>query len=188
MIDRLEASRYMVSRLRDELVVGSVGNDKYDLAAAGDRARNFYMWNAMGLASATALGLAMARPETKVIVYEGDGSLLMNLGVLATIAVRYPENLIYICWDNRQYHMTGGQPTATAFRTDLGKVAEGAGIEKVERVETLSAFQRAIDRALVEPGPWFIHCPIEEKGANATIPKSPTYLKHRFMDALGVTH
>jgi len=168
-------------------VVASLGNDKYDLMAAGDRNRNFYMWNAMGLASSMGLGLAMARPETRVIVSEGDGSLLMNLGALATIAVRSPENLVYVSWDNRQYAMTGGQETATAFRTDLAKVAEGAGIAHVERVETLAAFQKAFDRALTEPGPWFIHVPCITGEPKGKLPP-PTTIKQRFMEALGVSH
>ncbi|MBI4082447.1 MAG: hypothetical protein HY423_07530 [Candidatus Lambdaproteobacteria bacterium] len=188
MIDRTEASKYLVGKLKDELVVTSLANEKYDLQSCGDRARNFYNWNAMGMASSLGLGLAMARPELKVIVYDGDGSLLMNLGSLTTIASREPKNLIHIVWDNRSYAMTGGQPTATAFHTDLAKVAEGAGYPKVERVETLAAFRQAADRALKEPGPWFIHCLMEEKPVKGGGLPSPTAIKQRFMDALGVHH
>ena len=84
--------------------------------------------------------------------------------------------------------MTGGQPTATAFRTDLAKMAEGAGYPKVERVETLAAFQNAADRALTEPGPWFIHCLNEEKPIKVGGLQSPTAIKHRFMNAIGAHH
>ncbi len=188
MIDRTEASKYLVGKLQDELVVTSLGNEKYDLRAGGERDRNFYNWNAMGMASSMGLGLAMARPELKVIVYDGDGSLLMNLGSLATIASREPENLIHIVWDNRSYAMTGGQPTATACRTNLAKVAEGAGYPRVERVETLATFQSAVDRALKEPGPWFIHCLTQEKPVAGGGLPSPTAIKHRFMDAIGARH
>jgi thiamine pyrophosphate-dependent acetolactate synthase large subunit-like protein len=188
MIDRAEASRYLVGRLNDELVVTSLGNEKYDLRQAGDRDRNFFNWNSMGLASSLGLGLAMAQPDLKVIVYDGDGALLMNLGSLATIAARQPKNLIHIVWDNRSYAMTGGQPTATAFHTDLGKVAEGAGYPKVERVETLAAFQNVTDRALKEPGPWFLHCLTEVKPAKSGGLSSPTANKHRFMNAIGARH
>ena len=188
MINRLEASKYMTSKLSDELVVTSLGNEKKDLAEAGDRDRNFYMWNSMGMASSMGLGVAMARPETKVITVDGDGALLMNLGSLATYAVRNPPNLMHICWDNRMYQLTGGQPTATAFRTDLAKVAEGCGFapEKVFRCETLDAFKAAFDQALTEPGPHFILGLTDSTAATGTIPKSPTYLRHRFMAALGV--
>ncbi len=188
MIDRSEASKYLVSKLTDELVVTSLGNEKYDLRACGDRERNFYNWNAMGMASSLGLGLAMARPELKVIVYDGDGSLLMNLGSLATIALREPKNLIHIVWDNRSYAMTGGQPTATAYHTDLAAVAKGAGYPNVARVESFAEFKSAADRALAEPGPWFIHCLMQEKPlAGGGLP-SPTAIKHRFMDAIGARH
>ncbi len=188
MIDRLEASRYLVGRLSDELIVASLGNSKYDLSAAEDRDFNFYMWNSMGMASSMGLGLAMARPERKVIIVDGDGALLMNLSSLATETVRNPPNLIHLVWDNHMHHLTGGQPTATAFRTDLAKVAEGCGFEKVARVETLDAFKSAIDRALEEPGPHFILALNEEKGSTGQVPASPTFIKHRFMTALGTTH
>ena len=188
MIDRTEASKYLVSKLTDELVVTSLGNEKYDLRSSGERNRNFYNWNAMGMASSMGLGMAMARPDLRVIVYDGDGSLLMNLGSLATIALREPRNLIHIVWDNRSYAMTGGQPTATAYRTDLAAIARGAGYPKVERVETFEQFKSAADRALVEPGPWFIHCLMQEKPiAGGGLP-SPTAIKHRFMDAIGAHH
>jgi len=188
VIDRGEASKYLVGKLKDELVVTSLGNEKYDLRAGGERARNFYNWNSMGMASSLGLGLAMARPELKVIVYDGDGSLLMNLGSLATIALREPKNLIHIVWDNRSYAMTGGQPTATAFRTDLGAIARGAGYPKVERVESLAAFQSAAERALNEPGPWFIHCLTQERPVAGGGLPSPTAIKQRFMDAIGARH
>jgi thiamine pyrophosphate-dependent acetolactate synthase large subunit-like protein len=188
MIDRGEASKYLVGRLKDEIIITSLGNEKYDLRAAGERDRNFYNWNAMGMASSLGLGLAMARPELKVIVYDGDGSLLMNLGALATIAMREPKNLIHIVWDNRSYAMTGGQPTATAYRTDLGAIARAAGFPRVERVETLETFANAVDRALAEPGPWFLHCIMEEKPVAGKGLPSPTAIKQRFMDAIGAHH
>lgn len=188
MIERLEASQYIVSKLTDELVVASLGNPGYDLHNAKDRPRNFYMWNAMGMACSVALGLAMARPQERVICLDGDGSLLMNLGSLATETVRNPKNFIHIVWDNRSYELTGKQPTATAFRTDLAKVAEGAGYapEKVERVESIAAFRKAFDRAMGGDGPWFIHALVENNRGKGHRPPSPTYIKHRVMIALGL--
>jgi thiamine pyrophosphate-dependent acetolactate synthase large subunit-like protein len=83
--------------------------------------------------------------------------------------------------------LTGKQPTATAFKTDLAKMAEGAGIPKVERVESLPAFQGVFDRALAEDGPWFILALIEQDRAKPPRPpRSPTYIKHRFMTDLGL--
>ena len=188
MIDRAEASQYLVGRLKDEVVITSLGNEKYDLRACGERERNFYNWNAMGLAPSIGLGLAMARPDLKVIVYDGDGSLLMNLGALATVAMIEPKNLIHIVWDNRSYAMTGGQPTATAYRTDLAAIARAAGYPKVESIDALAAFKGAIDRALAEPGPWFIHCLTLVKPVVSGGLPSPTAIKHRFMDAIGARH
>ncbi len=186
MIDRLEALKYLVGRLDGELVLASLGNEKTDLVVAKDRHRNFYMWNAMGMAGSMALGLAMARPADKVIVLEGDGALLMNLGSLATAMVRSPPNLVHIVWDNRMYHLTGQQPTAAAFRTDLGRVAAGCGCVSVARCETLEAFKEAAERALTSDGPHFIHALNDEKGSGGALPGSPTFIKHRFKAALGL--
>ena len=97
----------------------------------------------MGMASSMGLGLAIARPQQKVIVLDGDGALLMNLNSLPTAAARGARNLIHVIWDNRQFELTGGQPTHTAFGTDLAKLAQGAGFEKVETVETQEAFEGA---------------------------------------------
>ena len=187
MINRLQATRYLVQQLTNEPVIASLGNPKFDLFTAQDRPQNFYMWNSMGMASSMGLGLAIARPDVKVIVLDGDGALLMNLNSLPTAAARAPVNLIHIIWDNRQFELTGGQPTHTAFRTNLGALALGAGFEQVESVETQEAFERAFSRALQNPGPWVIVALIDSERATGRPPKSPTYIKHRFMQSLGVT-
>jgi thiamine pyrophosphate-dependent acetolactate synthase large subunit-like protein len=186
MLNRLQATRYIVQHVTDEPIIASLGNPKFDLFTAQDRPQNFYMWNSMGMASSMGLGLAMARPQQKVIVLDGDGALLMNLSSLTTAAVRAPRNLIHVIWDNRQFELTGGQPTHTAFGTDLAKLAQGAGFEKVETVATQEAFEGAFSRALREPGPWIIVAMIDTERAAGRPPKSPTYIKHRFMESLGV--
>ena len=187
MIDRLEGSKYVVGKIgKDDLLIGAVGNPASDLAGAEDRDLNFYMWNAMGSAASFALGLAMARPENRVIVLQGDGCLLMNLGSLATETICYPANLIHIVWDNRMYHLTGKQPSASAYRTDIGIMAEGCGFESMERCESLDAFKAAFDKAMAAPGPHFIHAINDDKGPAGHFPRSPTFIRHRFMSALGV--
>lgn len=189
MMNMLEASQALVRRLSDDdLVVAGLGNPKYALFEASDRARNFYVWNAMGMTASIGLGMAMARPDKRVVILQGDGCLLMNLGALATEAWRKPRNLVHICWDNRMYELTGQQPTATAGPADLARIAEGAGLSKVERVETLSAFEASVDRALSEEGPWFIHALVDSRRGKLRPPKSPTFIKHRFMTDLGVEH
>ena len=119
MINRLQATRYLVQQLTNEPIIASLGNPKFDLFTAQDRPQNFYMWNSMGMASSMGLGLAIARPDVKVIILDGDGALLMNLNSLPTAAARAPVNLIHVIWDNRQFELTGGQPTHTAFHTTL---------------------------------------------------------------------
>ncbi len=186
MINRLQATRYVVEQVSDEPIIASLGNAKFDLFTAQDRPQNFYMWNSMGMASSMGLGLAMARPQQNVIVLDGDGALLMNLNSLPTAAARAPRNLIHVIWDNCQFELTGGQPTHTAFRADLGLLARGAGFDKVATVETQDAFEAAFSRALREPGPWIIVAYIDSTRAPGRPPKSATLIKHRFMQSLGV--
>jgi thiamine pyrophosphate-dependent acetolactate synthase large subunit-like protein len=184
MINRLQATRYIVSQLHDEPIVASLGNAKFDLYTAGDRPQNFYMWNSMGLASSMGLGLAMARPHQKVIILDGDGALLMNLNSLPTAAARAPENLVHVIWDNRQFELTGGQPTHTAVCADLAALARGAGFTHVTAVDTQPAFEAAFSQALQGPGPWIIVAHIDTERASGRPPKSPTLIKHRFMQSL----
>jgi thiamine pyrophosphate-dependent acetolactate synthase large subunit-like protein len=186
MLNRLQATRYLVAQLTDEPIIASLGNPKYDLFAAQDRPQNFYMWNSMGMASSMGLGLAMARTQQKVIILDGDGALLMNLNSLTTAAARAPQNLIHIVWDNRQFELTGGQPTHTAYCANLALLAKGAGFDKAETVDTQAAFEHAFSHALRQPGPWFIVAIIDTERSTGRPPKSPTYIKHRFMQALGV--
>lgn len=156
MLDRYEATMALVGRLTDELVIGGIANPSFDLFLAGDRDRNFYTWGAMGLASSIGLGLALSSPGSKVVVLDGDGSLLMNLGTLATIGRYQPENLVHIIWDNAKYEATGGQETATGANTDLMEVAKACGIRQSIWANNLGDFEQAIERALSEPGPWTI--------------------------------
>lgn len=188
MMDMLAATQALCSRLADDVpVVASLGNPGLNLHNADPRrGRNFYFRNAMGLACSTALGLAMAAPERRVVLLDGDGSLLMNASSLATEGWRQPRNLVHICWDNRMYEMTGKQPTATAGPADLAAMAQGAGFRKVERVETLAAFEAAIARALAEDGPWFILAVVTGDRArrDPNGPRSPTRIRHRFQGEL----
>ena len=187
MINMLEATKTLANHLTDdELVVAGLGNPKFTMFEAKDRPRNFYIWNAMGMTASIGLGLAMAQPEKRVVVLQGDGCLLLGLSSLTTEAWRAPRNYVHIVWDNRMYELTGHQPTATSGPTDLARMAEGAGYEKVERVETLAAFDTVVQRALKEDGPWFIHCLVDDKREGKRPPKSPTGITHRFMSDLGV--
>ncbi len=185
MINRLEATRYLLEQLSDEPVIASCGNPKFDLfTAAGDRGANFYMWNSMGMASSIGLGLAMARPDKKVIILDGDGAILMNLNSLTTAASEAPVNLAHIIWDNGLYQLTGGQPTHTSQKADLAAIARGAGFTQVLMADTLSAFKEALSRVLSSPGPWILVARTDSTGAPGRPPKSPVYIKNQFMLAL----
>src|SRR5882724_386263 len=114
VLGRLDLTKRLVAKLkRDEAVIGGIGNCNFDLFAAGHRPQNFYMLGSMGLACPIALGVALAQPERGVIALEGDGSILMGLGCLTTIANVKPRNLTIIIMDNSLYQITGGQKTAT---------------------------------------------------------------------------
>src|SRR5258708_14389543 len=108
---RLEATRTICEVAGEAAIVASLGHPAYDLFAAGDRPRNFYTWGSMGLASSVGLGLALARPDLRIFVLDGDGSLLMNLGSLATIGLLRPPNLVLVVMDNQEYATTGRQQT-----------------------------------------------------------------------------
>ena len=135
VMNRFELTKRLVAKLkRDEAVIGGIGNTNFDLWASGQRPQNFYMLGSMGLTIPIALGVAIAQPKRHVIALEGDGSLLMQLGCLGTVAARAPKNLTIVVWDNGIYQITGGQPTASAATVDL--VAPDAAIENLVKMMT----------------------------------------------------
>ena len=124
---RTVVAALLENRPADMVVVSSLGNPTWDVASVGDHALNFNFIGAMGQAGPFALGLAMARPEKRIVLFAGDGELLMSLGVLATIANQAPANLAVVALDNESYVETGSQPSATAGPTDLEAVARACG-------------------------------------------------------------
>ena len=184
-MNRVEATRQLVAALGNEPVIASLGHPAYDLFAAGDRPENFYTWGSMGLASSIGLGLAMARPELRVIVLDGDGSLLMNLGSLATIGWVQPANLILIIWDNGEYGTTGGQETATAHGADLEAAARSMGTTRTLTARTAAEFDEALSQARGEAGPWVIVAKVAESVPTAKPPLDCVFIKQRFMAATG---
>jgi thiamine pyrophosphate-dependent acetolactate synthase large subunit-like protein len=184
-MNRLDATRRLLAMLDDEPIVASLGHPAYDLFAAGDRPENFYTWGSMGLASSIGLGLAMARPTLRVFVLDGDGSLLMNLGSLATIGWTGAPNLVVIVWDNALYGTTGGQATATAHGADLEVAAEAMGARATATVRTEAEFDAAIARARIEDGPWVIVAKVSESTPAVKPPLDCVFIKQRFMAAIG---
>jgi thiamine pyrophosphate-dependent acetolactate synthase large subunit-like protein len=128
MLDRRQAVKRLLEDRGDLLVVSGLGSATYDVAAAGDDARNFYLWGAMGGAVMIGLGLALARPERRVLAITGDGEMLMGMGSLATVATKLPPNLAIVVLDNGAFGETGGQRSHTGGATDLAAVATGCGI------------------------------------------------------------
>jgi thiamine pyrophosphate-dependent acetolactate synthase large subunit-like protein len=136
-LDRREVVKRLTAGRRDTVMISGLGAAAYDLAAAGDHARNFYLWGAMGGAAVMGLGLALAQPALPVLVVTGDGDMLMGMGSFATVALHNPRNLTIAILDNGSYAETGGQETHTAHGTDLAAVARGCGIADAHTLATL---------------------------------------------------
>ena len=187
VMNRFDLTKRLVAQLkRDEAVIGGIGNANFDLWASGQRPQNFYMLGSMGLAIPIALGVAIAQPRRHVIALEGDGSLLMQLGCLATVAERAPKNLTIVVWDNGIYQITGSQPTASAAATDLVAVALGAGIVNSAWAFDEADFDRLAASALKGEGVSLIAARIDNKPAVATTDRDPVQIRERFMRGLGV--
>jgi len=147
-MQRLDCLRAIYSRLDDCLVVTIMGAVACELQSLGHRPNFFYLQHAMGLASSTGLGLALCLPDRKVIVFDGDGSVLMNLGGLTTLARYQPANLVHVTFDNESLLSVGGFPTATATGSDLEGIARAAGVPRTGTVRTLDKFTAAFDAAM----------------------------------------
>ena len=187
VMNRSDLTQRVVGRLkRDEAVIGGIGNANFDLWTSGQRAQNFYMLGSMGLAIPIALGVAIAQPQRHVVALEGDGSLLMQLGCLATVAMRAPNNLTMIVWDNGIYQITGAQPTAAASTADLIAIARGAGIANSAWAADEDDFDRLIAAALKDGGPSLIAARIDHKPAIGATDRDPVQIRERFMRGIGV--
>lgn len=161
---------------QDALLICNIGYPSRELFSVRDRPENFYMLGSMGLASSIGLGLALARPEKRVMVLDGDGSLLMNLGSLASIAHHAPENYLLVILDNCCYGSTGSQPTCTRLGTDLAAVARAAGVRRVRRAEG----REELAEALLEQG--VVVAGVEAGNAHVPIISlSPQEILKRFM-------
>jgi thiamine pyrophosphate-dependent acetolactate synthase large subunit-like protein len=185
VMNRFEITKRLVAKLPgEEAVIGGIGNTNFDLWCTGQRPQNFYMLGSMGLACPIALGVALAQPDRHVVALEGDGSLLMQLGALTTIAMLKPKNLTIVVMDNRAYQITGLQPTATAFGADFVTIARGAGIERSAWAADEEMFDDLVDKAL-KGGPSFIAVRIDDKPGVGTTDRDPPRITDRFMRGLG---
>jgi sulfopyruvate decarboxylase subunit beta len=164
---RFECLQAIAALIKDELFVTTAGGATAEWNAVRPSDGNIQV-KTLGLCSSIGLGLAIALPKRKVFVFDGDGALWMNLGSLATIGLHQPKNLIHICWDNKQYESSGGEPTvSTAGNIDFAGIARSAGIQSARSVSTVQELTEAVSQALSHPGPHFICAQIEPGRAEA---------------------
>jgi thiamine pyrophosphate-dependent acetolactate synthase large subunit-like protein len=191
VMNRYDIIKRMIELLQqNEAVIGGIGYTNFDLWAASDspqgrRQPNFYMLGSMGLAVPIALGVAIAQPRRKVFALEGDGSILMQLGSLSTVAARDQKNLCIVIMDNEAYQITGGQATATALGADIVDIARGSGIAQSAWAADEDAFVELVRQSLKEDGPWLIGCRIDNQHPVDTTERDPSRIRDNFMRGLG---
>src|ERR1700753_1601713 len=192
VMNRYDITKRMVDLLHhDEAVIGGIGYTNFDLWAASDlptgrRQQNFYMLGSMGLAVPIALGVAIAQPNRKVFGLEGDGSVLMQLGSLSTVAARAQKNLCIVIMDNGTYQITGGQKTMTEQGADIVGIARASGLTQSGWAADEDACAELIRLSLKEDGPWLIGCRIDTNKPVDTTERDPSRIRDNFMRGLGV--
>lgn len=183
---RYEAIEVITESLKgDELVISANGLISRELFTIKESPRNFYMLGSMGLASSIGFGLAYNLPNRKLVVIDGDGNILMNLGSLATIGHFAPNNLIHFVLDNEMHASTGGQPTVSNT-VRLEEVARAAGYRAVIKVSSSKDLHVAAKEVINSAkGPSFVLVKIE-KGEREVprVSHEPTYIKSRFKEAI----
>ncbi len=179
---RADALQAIYPDIEDKIVVTIMGAVAAELYMLGHKEHFFYLEHAMGLASSMGLGLALAQPEHRVVVIDGDGSLLMNLGTLSTMARYQPGNLLHIVFDNESLLSVGGFPTATSTGTDLAGVARACGVPAVMEASTLEQLQSAVSQALASSALTTIVAKVEAVGPK-TFQMDLGLLENRFQFA-----
>jgi thiamine pyrophosphate-dependent acetolactate synthase large subunit-like protein len=186
-LERRAAMATLVKDRGDLLVVPGLGSTAWDLAAAGDDPRNFYLWGAMGGAAMIGLGIALAQPRQRVAVITGDGEMLMGLGSLATIGIKKPGNLAVIVFDNGVYGETGMQPSHTQSGVDLMAVATACGFAHCCDVRDEAGLSDLAARLKTFTETLFARVVIAPEEPPRVLPeRDGVALKDRFRAALGV--
>jgi thiamine pyrophosphate-dependent acetolactate synthase large subunit-like protein len=184
-LDRRLALARLLRDRGDAALVTGLGNPTYDAFAAGDSNHNFYLWGGMGGAAMLGLGLALAQPKRRVVVWTGDGEMLMGLGSLATIAVARPANLALVVVDNEHYAETGMQPAHTAHGVDLVGIARAAGFADANLVRTEGELASLADRLYSCSGPLFACVKVATDPAPPAAPSlDGPFLRTRFREAM----
>ena len=182
---RYEAIEVITESLKgDELVISANGLISRELFTIKDSPRNFYMLGSMGLASSIGFGLAFSLSDKKVVVIDGDGNILMNMGSLATIGHFAPSNLTHIVLDNEMHASTGGQPTVSNT-VRLEEVARAAGFQAVKKISSIENLRMVMSEVLSSEGPSFVLVKIEKGEKEVSrVSYEPTYIKNRFKEAI----
>jgi thiamine pyrophosphate-dependent acetolactate synthase large subunit-like protein len=187
LLERRSVVSALLSGRKDAIVVGGLGASTYDIAAAGDHDRNFYLWGAMGGAVMIGLGVALAQPKLPVLVITGDGEMLMGMGSLATVGLQKPGNLTIVVLDNEVYGETGGQASHTASTADLVGVARACGVTDARTLSTMAeidAFAASIQDA--SSGPRFASIKIDSANLERVLAsRDGGFIVTRIRGALG---
>ena len=182
LVAKVLAARY------GALIVPGLGSPTWDCFAAEDSPEILSSWGGMGLAVPTALGIALAQPERRVLCITGDGEVMMNLGALAVVAAQAPANLGILVLDNERFGETGRQSGLTAAGTDLAAVAKGAGVAASRTIRSIGDVEMLPAFLLEEPGPVFAVAKIAVTEEPWALPeKDGAVIARRFRDALGVS-
>ncbi|HKX17554.1 MAG TPA: thiamine pyrophosphate-dependent enzyme [bacterium] len=176
---RIDALRAIYPSLERRIVVTIMGAVSAELQSLGHRPGFFYLLHSMGLASSVGLGIALLRPELQVVVLDGDGSILMNLGALTTMARYRPSNLVHVVFDNESLLSVGGFPTATATGSDVAGIATAAGVPRTATLRTVDEFAAAFDAALEANALTTLVAKVEAKGPPSFLTDLPM-LENRF--------
>ncbi|GLR86636.1 thiamine pyrophosphate-dependent enzyme [Bradyrhizobium iriomotense] len=187
LLDRRRVVAALLANRKDVVAIGGLGASTNDITAAGDHARNFYLWGGMGGAAMIGLGLALALPKLPVLVITGDGEMLMGMGSLATIGLQKPANLSIVVLDNERYGETGGQTSHTSAVADLVGVAKACGIPDSRAISTMAeveAFAASVHD--VSAGPRFANVKIDSAELTRILPtRDGTYIVNRLRGDLG---
>lgn len=176
---RVDALQAIYDRIADCVVVTIMGAVAAELQSIGHRPNFFYLQHAMGLASSMGLGIALARPDRQVVVFDGDGSILMNLGGLTTLARYRPRNLLHVVFDNESLLSVGGFPTATSTGSDIAGIAAAAGVPRTGTVRTIDDFSKAFEDALATQELTTLVAKVEATGPKAFV-TDLSMLENRF--------
>jgi sulfopyruvate decarboxylase subunit beta len=176
---RIEALEAVYPLLKERIVVTIMGAVSAELQSLGHQPGFFYLQHAMGLASSMGLGIALARPELSVVVLDGDGSVLMNLGGLTTLARYRPPNLVHVIFDNESLLSVGGFPTATATGSDLAGIAAAAGVPRTATAHSVADFAAALAEALRAEALTTLVAKVEARGPARFLTDLPM-LENRF--------